>query len=129
MDASEHAPSSAALVRGALNILSSTPNKRAPRALHLGDAHICMQMALLAYQTESYTKKTLKRWDISEDNVKFFDTNDTQATMVWSNCFCFLAFRGTEPDCPRDWLTNTKITRKTGPLEGNLQESYKCSFT
>ena len=100
----------------ALSQLKESPNTQD----YLIPACVCVKLAWLVYQTPTYATRKLKTWGISASRYVFFDRNDSQAIMIKLKDFIVVSFRGTEPDCVADWMTNTRIIRKVGPFQSKF---------
>jgi len=85
-------------------------------ALWLGKA------ARLAYQPSSSILPSVTAWDFPK--FKFFDISDTQAYMIANNDLIVLAFRGTEPSCLRDWMTDARIALIKGCGDGHVHRGF-----
>ncbi len=64
--------------------------------------------ARLAYQMPDAIAKEVKTWG-NFPNFQFFSAGETQAYMVGNDELIVLAFRGTESNNLRDWMTDAKI--------------------
>lgn len=82
--------------------------------LNIHNAHFLGTAAKLAYKDADEVQKTLASWKM--DLVKFFDRSDTQAYLAQNDDTCILAFRGTQPDKVKDWLTDLNTTQVAGPV-------------
>jgi triacylglycerol lipase len=64
--------------------------------------------ARLAYQMPDTIAQTLKTWG-NFPNFRFFSGRETQAYLMGNDDLAVLAFRGTQSDNLRDWMTDAKI--------------------
>ncbi|MGD9851916.1 MAG: Mbeg1-like protein [Nitrospirales bacterium] len=77
------------------------------------NAMLLAQAALLAYQTPDVIQPVVAQWGL--DQFVFVDRGETQAYLAGNEDMIVLAFRGTEPDNLKDWMTDAKIKRVKGP--------------
>jgi triacylglycerol lipase len=65
------------------------------------------QAARLAYHDQFAIASLVRNWNFTQ--FHFFEQNCTQAFMMGNDQFIILAFRGTESNCIRDWMTDANI--------------------
>ena len=75
----------------------------------LDSAKILGQAAAVAYQTPA----ACERWAVSQgftpETLEFFDVDDTQGFVVENDTDVVVAFRGTQPNRPMDWLSDGRV--------------------
>jgi len=82
----------------------------------------CAKAAQLAYANHAIIQATAREWEF--DQWTFVDVSDTQAFMLASNDLILLAFRGTEPACLRDWMTDAEIIQVPGCGRGLVHHGF-----
>lgn len=95
------------------------------REFHVGNAEFLGQASALAYQTKAVVRRAVKSWNM--ELVGFFDFKETQAYLAGDNQTYILAFRGTEPNKIRDWLTDLDAIQTNGPV-GKVHEGFYCAL-
>ena len=75
----------------------------------LDNAKVLGQAAAVAYQTPA----ACERWAVSQGftpaTLEVFDVDDTQGFVVQNETDLVVAFRGTEPKRPMDWLSDGRV--------------------
>lgn len=78
------------------------------------NAYALALAADLAYEkNEATARATLQSWGLT--GAEFFDCNDTQAFLAGNGQIAILAFRGTEPDELKDWVTDAEFAQVSHP--------------
>ena len=93
--------------------------------LNRQNAEFLGKAAHLAYSDPQTVSETLKTWDM--ELVRFFDCQNTQAFLARNDRTCILAFRGTQPDVIKDWITDFKGHQVNGPV-GKVHEGFLCAL-
>ncbi|MFI6585302.1 lipase family protein [Embleya sp. NPDC050493] len=87
----------------------------------LAQAYWLAQAARAAYMTPDQAEQLARDWGFdrfrhfSSPHTKPFPIDDTQAYVAGSDRMVLVAFRGTEPEQIRDWLSDTNTPPVPGP--------------
>ncbi|HFC92080.1 MAG TPA: lipase family protein [Leucothrix mucor] len=65
----------------------------------------------------------IESWGFKKSNISFFDSRGTQAFLVVDQEKIIIAFRGTEPDQLKDWVTDAKVRKTAGPY-GDVHRGF-----
>ena len=57
-------------------------------------------------------------------DADFVDVDDTQCVVACNGEMILVAFRGTEPDCLADWITDSQMDLVPGPLGGRVHAGF-----
>lgn len=98
---------------------SRTRNYSAQNAYWLGRA------SATAYDSPGDAQSEIKSWGL--DTFEYFDHRETQAFIGGNDDVLLLAFRGTEPDKARDWMTDLDIGLVRGP-GGKVHEGFHIAL-
>jgi triacylglycerol lipase len=93
--------------------------------LNRQNAEFLGRAARLAYDDPMSIDKTLRSWKM--ELVRYFDNQGTQAYLARSDQTCILAFRGTQPNMIRDWLSDLDAHQVNGPV-GKVHEGFLCAL-
>ena len=85
-------------------------------ALYLGRA------ALLAYRSKSAIQQEVTALGL--DRFRFVSESETQAFVAGDGQKIIVAFRGTEPDKLKDWMTDARVAKGSGPY-GRVHKGFK----
>ncbi len=80
------------------------------------------QCAGLAYQPHNAVKEIAEEWEFIQ--CHFFDISDSQGFLIASDDLIVLAFRGTEPSCLRDWMTDARLLQVKGCGKGLVHRGF-----
>lgn len=81
---------------------------------HPGNAYILGKLAALSYERNDATvATTLTTWGLPRSQC--ISVGDTQAVVAGNDEVVILAFRGTEPNNLRDWVTDAQAALASGP--------------
>ena len=80
--------------------------------------------ASLAYHDAADVEAEIKKWGFDSSKFVFYDKRETQAFLVANSDMILLAFRGTEADKVKDWMTDADIDLVDGP-GGKVHEGFK----
>ena len=89
------------------------------------NARLLAQASSIAYQPPEVIQPEIEKWGFSQ--FAFFDRKDSQAFMAGNAEMIIIAFRGTEPTNLKDWMTDIKIRKKTGPY-GKVHRGFLKGF-
>ena len=89
------------------------------------NAHLLAKASSLAYQSPDAIEPEVVQWGFPQ--FTFIDRKDSQAFMAGNAEMIIIAFRGTEPTTLKDWMTDVKIRRKTGPF-GKAHRGFLKGF-
>lgn len=89
------------------------------------NACLLAKASLMAYQSPDVIQPEVEQWGFPQ--FAFIDRKDSQAFMAGNADMIIIAFRGTEPTNLRDWMTDLKIRRKTGPY-GKVHRGFLKGF-
>ena len=89
--------------------LDFRPNKS---SFDVVNARALARASALAYRPKADVLRTLNTWGFPKS--RFFSRKGTQGFVAGNDEFVLVAFRGTEPDQLRDWMTDAKIKRVPG---------------
>lgn len=78
--------------------------------------------ARLAYSTPAMIQTTALEWGFH--HFHFFDRDGTQGFIMANDDAIVLAFRGTEPKCLRDWMTDARIVLVPGCGQGLVHRGF-----
>ncbi len=81
--------------------------------------------AILAYQNKLAIEAVAQEWEF--DRCEFFDCQDTQAFIIRNDDLIVIAFRGTQTDCWRDWMTDAMIAFVPGPF-GKVHKGFAAGL-
>lgn len=90
------------------------------------NAYILSRFSLLAYMEKAYIIKQLTSWGFPKR--KFITRGDTQLLIAGNDDYIIVAFRGTESDNVRDWLTDAKVMMVRGSL-GKVHMGFKIALS
>ena len=79
----------------------------------LNNAQILGQAAAVAYQSDAECRAWAGAHGFEPDSLEFFDVRDTQGFVVQNADVVVVAFRGTQPDRPVDWLSDFEASPET----------------
>jgi triacylglycerol lipase len=98
-------------------------------AFNLQNAYSLAMAANLAYENEQKIKKTVEdEWKFKK--FRFFEHRDgTQAFAMSNDKIIVVAFRGTEPNQIKDWLTDLDFNLVNGPLDGKVHEGFYTALS
>ena len=85
-------------------------------------AHLCARISELAYLDDP--RPGLLELGTGFDLVRKYDVAGTQAILVTDYRLVVLAFRGTEPDEWRDWLTDLAYIKTDFPGGGRVHQGF-----
>lgn len=91
---------------------------------NLQNAHSLAMTANLAYQKERDIENTVKKEWKFKDFRFFSSSEDTQGFVMSNDEIIAVAFRGTEPDKIKDWLTDLDFNLVDGPMEGKVHDGF-----
>jgi triacylglycerol lipase len=75
----------------------------------LDNAKVLGQAAAMAYQTAAACERWAVSQGFSPGTLECFDADDTQGFIVQNDTDLVVAFRGTEPKRPMDWLSDGRV--------------------
>ena len=81
--------------------------------------------AAMAYQPTDQIEAEVSSWGLHD--VEHFDNRETQAFIARNDDTLILAFRGTEPDKLKDWMTDLDIGLVGGP-GGKVHEGFNTAL-
>jgi len=81
--------------------------------MNIKTAHALALAAKNAYNDEDVAESIAA--ELGFNDFTWFDAFDTQAYMMADDFRCVVAFRGTESDNLRDWLTDLDVFKTAGP--------------
>jgi len=70
----------------------------------------------------------IESWGFEKNNIKFFDSHGTQAFLAVDKEKIIIAFRGTEPDKLKDWVTDAKVRKTAGPY-GDVHRGFSKALS
>ena len=79
------------------------------------------QAALLAYENETRVAAGVKAWGMKK--CAFISERETQCFVAADNKKIILAFRGTEPNKLRDWMSDARVVQVSGPF-GKVHKGF-----
>ncbi len=89
------------------------------------NAVLMAKAAKLAYESPEVIHAKITTWGFSQ--FAFFDRKETQAFVTGNRDMILVAFRGTEPDKLKDWMTDIQFRRKPGPY-GKVHRGFLRSL-
>ena len=72
------------------------------------NAKILGQAAAVAYQSADACARWADSQGFTPSTLEFFDVDDTQGFVVQNDTDLVVAFRGTQPNVPMDWLSDAR---------------------
>lgn len=103
--------------------LDFRPNKT---SFDIVNAWATAKASELAYKDEPDVVKTLNGWGFP--NTKFFSKKETQGFVAGNDEMILVAFRGTEPNKIRDWMTDADIKKVSGKGGGHVHRGFKAAL-
>jgi triacylglycerol lipase len=73
------------------------------------NAKILGQAAAVAYQSADACARWADSQGLTPSTLEFFDVDDTQGFVVQNDTDLVVAFRGTQPNVPMDWLSDARV--------------------
>ena len=89
------------------------------------NANLLAKASSLAYQSPDVIQPEVVKWGFPQ--FTFIDRKDSQAFLAGNAEMIIIAFRGTEPTILKDWMTDVKTRRKTGPY-GKAHRGFLKGF-
>ncbi|NOR69816.1 MAG: DUF2974 domain-containing protein [Methylomarinum sp.] len=71
---------------------------------------------------------TIESWGFEKQKIMFFDSHGTQAFLAVDDEKIIIAFRGTEPDKLKDWVTDAKVRKTSGPY-GDVHRGFSKALS
>ncbi|HKE86456.1 MAG TPA: lipase family protein [Vicinamibacterales bacterium] len=78
-----------------------------------GNARILGQAAAMAYEDPPACERWAVKQGFTPGTLEFFDAHDTQGFVVENDEAIVVAFRGTQPRHPVDWLSDGRVVQAT----------------
>ncbi len=92
-------------------------------SFNLQNAYCLALASNLAYKDENEIKEVTTQWGF-EDFRFFSASDDTQGFIISNDDSIIVSFRGTEPTKIEDWITDLKVSKVDGPLEGEVHDGF-----
>ncbi len=80
------------------------------------------KIAYINFKSNDF-KNQLNTLGFDSSHFRTYDKDDTQALIIFDDEKIILAFRGTEPDSLRDWVTDAQV-RKTAGVYGRVHRGF-----
>ncbi len=91
----------------------------------LENAQFLAKSANISYQNfeDDDVINKIKSLGFEKSNIKFFDSQETQAFLAVDKEKIIISFRGTEPKKLKDWVTDAKVRKTSGPY-GDVHRGF-----